>query len=108
MFYSISGKIVYSDTSCVAIECAGVAFKCTVSLNTLKRLGRIGENATLYTHLSEAVCLRADAQGLSRERLGELLALTEQAERYLRANVSGKHVLGLYSANTVEQPEQAE
>ena len=62
----------------------------------------------LYTHLSEAVCLRADAQGLSRERLGELLALTEQAERYLRANVSGKHVLGLYSANTVEQPEQAE
>ena len=52
MFYSISGKIVYSDTSCVAIECAGVAFKCTVSLNTLKRLGRIGENATLYTHLS--------------------------------------------------------
>ena len=52
MFYSITGKIVYSDTSCVALECGGVAFKCTVSLNTLKNLGRTGETATLFTHLS--------------------------------------------------------
>ena len=52
MFYSITGKIVYSDTSCVALDCSGVAFKCTVSLNTLKNIGRIGETATLYTHLS--------------------------------------------------------
>ena len=52
MFYSITGKIVYSDTSCVALDCNGVAFKCTVSLNTLKNIGRIGETATLYTHLS--------------------------------------------------------
>ena len=52
MFYSITGKIVYSDTSCVALECGGVAFKCTVSLNTLKNIGRVGETATLYTHLS--------------------------------------------------------
>ena len=52
MFYSITGKIVYSDVTTVALECAGVAFRCTVSLNTLKTLGRIGETATLYTFLS--------------------------------------------------------
>ena len=52
MFYSITGKIVYSDTSCVALDCGGVAYKCTVSLNTLKNIGRIGETATLFTHLS--------------------------------------------------------
>ena len=52
MFYSITGKIVYSDTNCVALECSGVAFKCTVSLNTLKNIGKLGETATLYTHLS--------------------------------------------------------
>jgi len=52
MFYSIRGKIVFSDTSSVALECAGVAFKCSVTLNTLKNLGGIGEEATLYTYLS--------------------------------------------------------
>ena len=52
MFYSLTGKIVYSDTGSVALECGGVAFLCTVSLNTLKNIGRIGETATLYTHLS--------------------------------------------------------
>lgn len=52
MFYSISGKIVFSDTSSVALECGGVAFKCSVTLNTLKNLGGIGEDAKLYTYLS--------------------------------------------------------
>ena len=52
MFYSITGKIVYSDANSVAVECGGVAFYCTVSLNTLKNLGRIGETAKLYTYLS--------------------------------------------------------
>ena len=36
----------------MALECGGVAFRCTVSLNTLKNVGRIGEKATLYTYLS--------------------------------------------------------
>ena len=52
MFYSITGKIVYSDTTSVALECGGVAFHCTVSLNTLKNIDRIGGTATLYTYLS--------------------------------------------------------
>ncbi|MCH5198779.1 MAG: Holliday junction branch migration protein RuvA [Oscillospiraceae bacterium] len=52
MFYSISGKIVFSDTSSVALECGGVAFKCSVTLNTFKNLGNIGEEARLYTYLS--------------------------------------------------------
>ena len=52
MFYSLTGKIVYSSTSYVALDCGGVAFKCNVSLNTLKSIGSIGETATLYTYLS--------------------------------------------------------
>ncbi len=62
----------------------------------------------LYARLSEALCLRADAMGLSRERLGELLALAGRAEDYLRANVGGKHVLGLLSANTVGGTNRSE
>ena len=56
----------------------------------------------LNARLSEALCLRADAQGLSREQLGSLLALADRAKEYLRANVGGKHVLGMLSAETID------
>ena len=56
----------------------------------------------LYAHLAEALCLRAEAPGLDREQLGRLLALAERAESYLRANVGGKHVLGLLAAETID------
>lgn len=52
MFYSLTGKIVYSDQQSVAIQCGGVAYKCTVSFHTLRNLGGIGSEATVYTHLA--------------------------------------------------------
>ena len=52
MFYSLTGKIVYSDISRVAIECQGIAFDVTTSVNTLRRLGSVGDTATVYTHLA--------------------------------------------------------
>lgn len=52
MFYSLTGKIVYSDITRVAIECAGVAFDVTTSVNTLRKLGNVGDTATVYTHLA--------------------------------------------------------
>lgn len=51
MFYSITGKIVYTDASTIALECNGVAFRCTTSLNTLQKTGSTGNTATLYTYL---------------------------------------------------------
>ncbi len=52
MFYSLTGKIVYSDISRVAIECSGIAFDVTTSVNTLRKLGSIGDTATVYTYLA--------------------------------------------------------
>lgn len=52
MFYSLTGKIVYSDQQSVAIQCGGVAYKCTVSFNTLKKISGIGTEATVYTYLA--------------------------------------------------------
>ena len=52
MFYSVTGKIVAIEDSCVAVQCGGVAFRCYTSLNTISKIGRTGEEATLYTHLS--------------------------------------------------------
>ncbi len=52
MFYSLTGKIVYSDISRVAIECNGIAFDVSTSVNTLRKLGSIGDNATVFTYLA--------------------------------------------------------
>lgn len=60
MFYSITGKILYIDTQSVAIETGGVAFRCSTTLTTLKRIGEKGSTATLYTYLN----VREDALDL--------------------------------------------
>lgn len=60
MFYSITGKIVYIDTQSVAIETGGVAFRCSTTLTTLKRIGEKGSTTTLYTYLN----VREDALDL--------------------------------------------
>ena len=60
MFYSVTGSVVFTDESTVAIECGGVAFRCCTSFNTLRRLGGVGQKATLFTYLS----VREDALDL--------------------------------------------
>lgn len=36
MFYSITGQVVYTDATSVAVSCGGVAFNCSATANTLK------------------------------------------------------------------------
>ena len=52
MFYSLTGEIIYRDSSSVAISCGGVAFRCSVTLTTLNELSDKKGEVTLYTHLS--------------------------------------------------------
>lgn len=52
MFYSLTGNIIMTDASSVAIECGGVGFRCSASLNTLKKIGSAGNKVTLFTHLA--------------------------------------------------------
>ena len=60
MFYSITGKIVYADAASLAVECGGIAFRVSTSLNTLKKTAGLGDTVTLYTYLS----VREDAMEL--------------------------------------------
>ncbi|MBR0112865.1 MAG: Holliday junction branch migration protein RuvA [Clostridia bacterium] len=60
MFYSLTGKVVYTDESTIAVECSGVAFSLTASANTLRKCGETGSVQTLYTYLS----VREDALDL--------------------------------------------
>ncbi|MBR5772960.1 MAG: Holliday junction branch migration protein RuvA [Clostridia bacterium] len=60
MFYSITGKIVYTGENAIAVDCSGVAFYLTVSANTLRKCGDVGDTQTLFTYLS----VREDALDL--------------------------------------------
>lgn len=68
MFYSLTGNIIMTDASSVAIDCGGVGFKCNASLNTLSKVGGQGSRITLYTYLA----VREDAL--------ELFGFYEQSE----------------------------
>lgn len=51
MIYSLNGTLIHSEQGFVVIECAGVGYKCLVTMNTLRRLPRVGEKAMLFTHM---------------------------------------------------------
>ena len=53
MYYYLNGDLSYLDTNTAVIDCGGVGYKCTVSLNTAAALAnRLGETVKLYTHLA--------------------------------------------------------
>ncbi len=60
MLYSITGTLVYSDATSVAVECNGVAFRCAVSMNTLGKMPQRNKTVTLFTYLN----VREDALDL--------------------------------------------
>ena len=60
MIYNVRGKLTYTDTQFVVVECGGVGFKCFTSLNTAKTVGKIGSEVNLFTYLS----VREDAMDL--------------------------------------------
>lgn len=60
MIYSLHGRILVKELGLAVIECGGVGYGCKTSYNTLKKLGEIGSEAMLYTHLN----VREDAVDL--------------------------------------------
>ena len=51
MFYSLRGKLAFTDPACVVLDCGGVCFKCFTSLNTIRSLPSAGSEVTLFTHM---------------------------------------------------------
>lgn len=60
MIASLRGKLIYSDSATVVVECGGVGLKCAVSKNTLNNLPSLGNEIFLHTHLA----VREDAMDL--------------------------------------------
>ncbi len=60
MIASLNGKLIFKDFGYVVIECGGVGMKCLVTQSTYSKIGNIGQNVFLFTHLS----VREDAMEL--------------------------------------------
>ena len=52
MFYYVKGELVMTDPQSAVVDCGGVGYKLTVSMNTLSHLTETGKKVCLYTHLS--------------------------------------------------------
>ena len=97
MIYSLNGKIIHTDPSFVVIECGGVGYKCMATMNTLRSLPRVGENAMLYTHM------------LVREDAVELCGFATTAEMNcfrMLMSISGVGAKVALSILSVLSPEQ--
>ncbi len=97
MFYYLKGKLVYTDPTTAVIDCGGVGYKLSVSQNTLAKLSRLGEEVTLYTHMS----VKEDAV----ELLG-FYTTEELAAFKLLITVSGIGPKGAMSVLSVMTPEK--
>ncbi|MDE5974479.1 MAG: Holliday junction branch migration protein RuvA [Eubacterium sp.] len=60
MLYNVKGKLTVSDVNFIVVECGGVGFKCFTTLNTVKNIGRIGDEVNVFTYLA----VREDAMDL--------------------------------------------
>lgn len=60
MLYNVRGKLTVSDVNFIVVECGGVGFKCFTTLNTVKNIGKIGDEVNVFTYLA----VREDAMDL--------------------------------------------
>ena len=61
MLYSVRGKLIHMEPRTAVIECAGVGYKCFITMHTARQLPALGGEVMLYTILSvreDAVDLR--------------------------------------------------
>ena len=88
MIYSLSGKLVHTESDLAVIECAGVGYACKTTFSTLQQIAGKSE-VKLYTHLS----IREDAV--------ELFGFATKEE--LKSGVGPKAGLAILSACTPSQ-----
>ena len=60
MIYSLRGNLIYTDATSFVIECGGVGYRCSASLNTLSDMPKKNNEVFVYTYMS----VREDAVDL--------------------------------------------
>lgn len=49
MLYSVKGELIHMEPNVAVICCGGVGFRCRITVNTARKLPRVGEEVMLYT-----------------------------------------------------------
>ena len=95
MFYSLTGKVIYSDLNSVALSCGGVGFRCQSTANTLRDVQN-GMELTLFTYLN----VREDAlTGVGPK--AALAILSELVPEKLALSISAGDVKAITRASGV-------
>lgn len=68
MLYSVRGPLVFQDGKLAVVECGGVGYQCSITMNTARQLPALGQEVLLYTVLA----VREDAV--------ELFGFSDRAE----------------------------
>lgn len=51
MIYSVTGKLIHTETNLAVVECGGIGYECKTTFSTLQKISGKDE-ITLYTHLA--------------------------------------------------------
>lgn len=79
MLYSVKGELIRLDPNVAVICCGGVGFRCRITMNTARRLPRIGQEAMLYTMMDvreDAIELFGFAEQKELDCFKQLLTIT--------------------------------
>jgi len=60
MIYSLRGKLIFVEANAIVVECAGVGYRCAVSLTTRSMMPAVGSEVFVYTYMN----VREDAVDL--------------------------------------------
>ncbi|MBR5134087.1 MAG: Holliday junction branch migration protein RuvA [Clostridia bacterium] len=79
MLYSVKGELIHLEPNVAVICCGGVGFRCRITMNTARRLPRVGNEAMLYTMMDvreDAIELFGFAEQKELDCFKQLLTVT--------------------------------
>ena len=103
----LEGRVAVRRADHVVVSCGGVGYRLAVSAETLRHVPRVGEGATLFTHLivrDDALLLYGFATEEERDLFLLLLAVQSVGPKMALAVLSGgppREVLGAVAAGDV-------
>ncbi len=79
MLYSVKGELIHLETNMAVICCGGVGFRCRITMNTARRLPKLGAEAMLFTMMDvreDAIELFGFAEKKELECFRQLTSIT--------------------------------
>ncbi len=79
MLYSVKGELIHLEPNVAVICCGGVGFRCRITMNTARRMPRVGNEAMLFTMMDvreDAIELFGFAEQKELDCFKQLLSIT--------------------------------